>query len=447
MLVGHNKIWYLEGRRKMYERSTDTNEKQGKKKIQSAAEDTDNQGMGKNRQRSGNCGKISDTPSHVVSLEKSFGKRSRDFFKRHKTEEEPEDQGTGAGEQGSERCPCATNPGTDGIKKKAEFNLTGRQPGQSYTKEQKARIIQFVDDMSSKGTSKVQILKKLNICRSTYYSWFKQSKKSNQSGSVLKLTASEACAVIDMKKENPHLSHRKISGYLRADGVWVSPSSCYRILKSKGWIQPQQLREAPWKTAHYEPWRPNQIWGEDWTIINIAGLRYYLLTVIDFFSRYIVAWGIVKRVTQKEIRDIIALAYMSEGIGSAQQKTILRVDRGSPNMAAQTKKFVKDIEMSLSPARANRPTDNGRQERWYRTAKQEEIYCYPTYIDEEAARFCIKGFIEEYNEKRPHQALLNFTPAYVHRIGNKTQLVKEFKMNVAQAVTNRIEENRRKRSA
>jgi len=59
---------------------------------------------------------------------------------------------------------------------------------------------------------------------------------------------------------------------------------------------------------------PTKVWGEDWTILSIANTRYYLLTVIDYFSRYIVAWGVVKTVTQREVQNLLALAYLSEGI-------------------------------------------------------------------------------------------------------------------------------------
>jgi len=200
---------------------------------------------------------------------------------------------------------------------------------------------------------------------------------------VLGLTAEEQYAIIEKKKAEPQLSHRQISGSLRQAGHWISPSSCYRRLKALGWVMAACLRTAPWKVARYEPFRPNQIWGEDWTILSIAGLRHYLLTIIDYFSRYIVAWAVVKTVTQREVQALLALAYMSEGIEHQHLKPIVRVDQGSPNTAIKTRRLIKDLEMLLSPARAYRPTDNARQERWYRTVKQEEIYCclWPTTLN------------------------------------------------------------------
>jgi transposase InsO family protein len=210
----------------------------------------------------------------------------------------------------------------------------------------------------------------------------------------------------------------------------ISSSSCYRILKNLGWVEPQSLRQAPWAVSHYEPFRPNQIWGEDWTQLVIHSQRHYLLTIIDYFSRYIVAWGIVKTVTQREVKDLLVLAYLSQGLQSSSQKPLLRTDRGSPNLACGTKRLLGEFEIILSPGRTNRPTDNARQERWYRTVKQEEIYCYPEYPSIDAARYSLSDYIEQYNERRPHQALWNFTPGYVHCLGNKSKLLSQHRQMV-----------------
>ena len=290
-------------------------------------------------------------------------------------------------------------------------------------------------------------LKTLGVARSTYYGWIYRPNKSCTRASVLRLTDAEKQAVIDKKKAEPQLSHRKISGYLRHNGYWISPSSCYRILKALGWVIAQQFRTPPWSVSRYEPFRPNQLWGEDWTILTISGIRHYLLSIIDYFSRYIVAWGIVETVTHREVRNLLTLAYISQGIEHKQQKPIFRTDRGSPNIAHNTKKLIKDLEMIISPGRANRPTDNARQERWYRTVKQEEIYCYPTYPSIGIARQSLARYIEEYNELRPHQSLWNYTPGYVHRAGNKSEIIRHYKRTVQNVKEQRkkINQNFRRR--
>jgi putative transposase len=338
------------------------------------------------------------------------------------------------------------DPGTDVVKKKDELGLTNRGNGATYSGTQRVRINNRVDQLKASGITKIQALKTLGVCRSSYYGWQKRQHDPPRKPSIQCLTAAERAVIIEQKKANPQLSHRQISGYLRCEGFWVSPSSSYRMLKALGWVEPRLYREAPWKTARYDPFRPNQIWGEDWTILTIAGMRYYLLTIIDYFSRFIVAWGIVKSVTQREVQNLLALAYMSENIDQKESKPMIRFDQGSPNMAHSTRRLIEELEMLFSPARAHRPTDNARQERWYRTVKQEEIYCYPTYPTEKIARHSLGKYIYQYNERRPHQALLNFTPGYVHRIGNKSVLYTQYKKQVQIVKEQRIVINRSQRN-
>ena len=111
-------------------------------------------------------------------------------------------------------------------------------------------------------------------------------------------------------------------------------------------------------------------------------------------------------------------------------------------MAHSTRRLIRDLEMVLSPSRANRPTDNARQERWYRTAKQEEIFCYGTYPTAEIARLSLGGYIRYYNKDRPHQALWNYTPGQVHRLGDKTKLLAHYKTMVQLVKEQRFQINR-----
>lgn len=101
------------------------------------------------------------------------------------------------------------------------------------------------------------------------------------------------------------------------------------------------------------------------------------------------------------------------------------MDRGSPNTSRVTQAFFPDLDAELSFARVRRPTENAITERFYGSLKQEEVYVVGNYPDARSAREEIGRYIEEYNTRRPHQALMNFTPAHVHQINNKTVLVQE----------------------
>jgi transposase InsO family protein len=106
------------------------------------------------------------------------------------------------------------------------------------------------------------------------------------------------------------------------------------------------------------------------------------VTVIDSFSRLIVAWTVVPTVTQREVQALVAVAVLDQHLDQvpSAQRPKVRLDRGAPNTATVTKEVLHDLGLLLSLARPQRPTDNGRQERWYRTLKQEEVYVMADYI-------------------------------------------------------------------
>jgi len=407
----------------MHERTTNPQRKRETKEIYPSTEAPSSQGMGRDRERHRGCPEVSNPSPNPLSLEESFGTGGSDFSERQEASRRSSGPKAGEGESEAERGLGSSDPRIDAFKKRDELGLTNRLQGQSYSLEQRQRIIQEVQKLHLRGLSKSEVLKSLGVRRSTYYGWLQNPKASQGKSSSLELMPMEREAVIQKKQQEPQWSHRQISGVLRPAGHWISPSTCYRILKPLGWISSPTLREAPWKVPRYEPFRPNQIWGEDWTILSIEYTRHYLLTIIDCFSRYLVAWGVVKTVTRLEVQDLLTLAYLSEGIRPEDSKPLLRADQGSPNMAHSTQRLIRDLEMVLSPSRAYRPTDNSRQERWYRTVKQEEIYCYPTYPSLEVARSSLARYIHFYHEERPHQALWNYTPGFVHRLGNKSQLL------------------------
>lgn len=286
-------------------------------------------------------------------------------------------------------------------------------------------------------------LRRLGVARATFYAWSSGGRRPRQV-SVHALLPGERDAVLAKKQQAPHLRHRGISGALRQDDVWVSPSSCYRVLAGAGLVEPYERREAPWSEARYEPIGPNRLWGEDWTKLLIDGRRWSLLVVLDLFSRLVVSWDVVRTVTQREVKNLIARGMLAQGLDQQGPRPRLRTDRGSPNVAGTVREFLDEIGVTLSLGRVRRPTDNARVERFNGTIKQEEIYCQGTsgYLSEPGARRSIGRYIDYYCHRRPHQALGNFTPARVHQVGNKTQLLEEYRRNVEQARQNRLRHNR-----
>lgn len=296
---------------------------------------------------------------------------------------------------------------------------------------QKLEILSFVESERRKGRTLSEVLKNLKISRSNYYRWVKlavgteaeASPMDPRRATVRTVTEDEKAHVDRMKNEHPEMRHRQIQGMLQLEGIFLSSTSVYQRLKETGKVEYYERRAAPWKEPRYEVSGANFMWGTDWTKLRIGGVRWYLLTLIDFFSRLIVHHEIVPTVNAGNIVEIYETGLSTFNIPLDWHiKPELRADQGSPNTSKVTKGFFKDIKADLSFARVRRPTDNAITERFYRTIKQEEIYIVGDYQDLPTAKEVIGEYIKWYNEKRPHQSLWNFTPQMVHEMNNKTEL-------------------------
>ena len=293
---------------------------------------------------------------------------------------------------------------------------------------QKQGVIDQVNESKKQGRKTKDILKVLGVKSSTYYRWRSEQSEARPATvahasdrvTSMSLTSADRELIIKTKNENPLLRHRQIQGLLQNSGNYFSASSIYHELKNNNLVEKYERRPAPWDEPFYEIIGADLMWGADWTKLRIGGERWYLLTLIDFYSRTIVEWKILRTVNAGHIKELYSNGLSGLNLpANWPHKPELRVDRGSPNTAHVTKQFFKDIEADLSFARVHRPTDNARTERFYGTIKQEEIYLAGDYQDEETANHEIAKYMNYYCNERPHQSLWNYPPKYVHELTTK----------------------------
>ena len=307
---------------------------------------------------------------------------------------------------------------------------------------QKQEILEYVEANRSPERTVKEILLNFGVSRTSYYRWKRQSDtgKFREQKLVVNpraLTEYERERIFEVKRKNPILRHRRVQAELQKEGLFISATSVYKALKAPQAVEPYARRPSPWDEPFYEVMRANMMWGADWTKLKINHTRWYLLTLIDFFSRIIVAFDIVPNVNSSHIKALYLAGLDSQNIPINWEKPILRADRGSPNTSRVTKRFFKDIEADLSLSRVKRPTDNAITERFYGTIKQEEIYVVESYPDLVSAKEELGKYIKFYNEQRPHQALWNFTPQSVHDLNNKTEILKALKEMKRRTLTER----------
>ena len=175
-------------------------------------------------------------------------------------------------------------------------------------KIQKQEVMSFVENERQKGRALSEILKHLQVPRSNYYRWLKSrldvANQATRRSTVRTVTEQEHLQIDQMKAEHPEMRHRQIQGMLQMEGNYLSATSVYKRLKSQGKVEYYERRAAPWDEPLYEIIGANMMWGADWTQLRIGGKRWYLLNLIDFYSRYVVHFEIVQNVCARHITEL-----------------------------------------------------------------------------------------------------------------------------------------------
>ena len=193
---------------------------------------------------------------------------------------------------------------------------------------------------------------------------------------------------------------------LDADVVAVSPSSVYRVLHDAGLIRNHNSK--PWLKGKgfQHPAKPHEHWHVDISYINIAGTFYYLCSLLDGCSRFIIHWEIRESMTEAEVETIIQRA--RERFPGVRPRIIS--DNGPQFIAKDFKEFIRICGMTHVRTSPYYPQSNGKKERWYKTLKGECIRV-KTPLSLEDARRIVADFVAHYNEVRLHSAIGYVAPA------------------------------------
>jgi transposase InsO family protein len=187
--------------------------------------------------------------------------------------------------------------------------------------------------------------------------------------------------------------------------VAVSPSTTYRILKTAGLIRRWDGKESKKGTGFVQPLKPHEHWHVDISYLNICGTFYYLCSLLDGYSRYIVHWEIRESMTEGEVEIII-----QRGIEKfpGEHPRIIS-DNGPQFIAKDFKEFIKISGMTHVRTSPFYPQSNGKIERWHKSLKTECIRP-KTPLSVEGGRRIVAGFVDDYNCIRLHSALGYVTP-------------------------------------
>jgi len=291
-----------------------------------------------------------------------------------------------------------------------------------FTVSEKQELIHLVIG-SEIGVNKT--LREMGLNKSTFYKWYKAysdhgvdgltPSKHSSNRQWNSIPQEQKNLVVELALDCPELSSRELAYKLTDEQqIFISESSVYRILKSRGLIAPPAHLflsagdEFTNKTAFV-----HQMWQTDFTYFKIIGWGwYYLSTVLDDYSRYIVHWELCSGMKVEDVKRTVDRAIVKAKIVSKQKPRLLS-DNGSCYIATELKEYLKrNYDMDQVHGRPLHPQTQGKIERYHRTMKNvvklDHYYC-PEELEK-----ALEKFVQRYNHQRYHESLQNLTPADVY---------------------------------
>jgi putative transposase len=251
----------------------------------------------------------------------------------------------------------------------------------------------------------------LEVTASKFYSWRQRYGRVNEhNGWVPRdfwLEDWEKQAIIGFHLKNPLEGYRRLTFMMLDDDVVaVSPSSVWRVLSQAGLLRRWNGAASKKGTGFQQPAEAHQHWHIDVSYINIAGTFYYLCSVLDGYSRFIVHWDLRESMTEADI-EIIPQAAKEK---HPQAKPRIISDNGPQFIARDFKEFIRIAGMTHVRTSPYYPQSNGKLERWHKSLKNECIRP-GTPLTPEDGRRLIQQYVDHYNMVRLHSAIGFVTPA------------------------------------
>jgi putative transposase len=216
--------------------------------------------------------------------------------------------------------------------------------------------------------------------------------------------------IVNMATLNPWYGYKRIAVMCRRAGDAVKDRTAYVVMAQAGLLQQPRPREPELYQAarlfELLPQRPNDLWQMDVTYIHIPGQGWwYAVTVIDYYSRYLLACRLTSSYSAIEVSHALAEARReAERVhGPLEKPPFLVTDNGPSFVARRFGSFIRGCYQHVR-IRYRTPQQLGLLERFHQTLKTEEVY-WRMYTDPAHARACLAEFRERYNRLRPHWAL------------------------------------------
>lgn len=288
-----------------------------------------------------------------------------------------------------------------------------------------------------------QLLRWIGLGARKFRDWRTRYGKANEHNHLVPrehwLEEWEKRQIIAFYHQYPLEGYRRLAFMmLDRDLVAVSPSSVYRVLKAEGLLADRWQKPSRKGRGFVQPLAPHEHWHIDFSYVNVGGTFYYLCSVLDGCSRYVVAWDI--REAMKEADAELVLQRAREQYPQARPQIIS--DNGPQFVAKDFKEFLRLWQTSHVLTSPGYPQSNGKLERFHRTLKEQAIRP-KTPLTLGDARRVVGEFVDHYNHVRLHSALGYVTPK--DRLEGRHLEIYQVRDNKLEAARERRRQRREKR--
>ena len=257
-----------------------------------------------------------------------------------------------------------------------------------------------------------------------------------------KLTSQEFYSVLSAARDMPELICRQLAAWTTDNmGFSLSESTVYRILRREGLVKRPEMRLAAGKEHHRKTTGPHQMWATDASYFRVVGWGYYMVTVMDDYSRFILAHRLQRDMTSDSFIEVVQEAVDRTGMDRIPipDRTKLLSDNGPGYVSRAFRDYMGMVGIKHILATPFHPQTNGKLERYHQTLKRDVNQLpYQMPSDLEAA---IVAFVSYYNYRRYHKALGNVTPSDVIK-GRRQEILRLRKEVKAQTIERRRRHNR-----
>jgi len=280
-------------------------------------------------------------------------------------------------------------------------------------------------------------LKELDVPRSTFYNWYRRYSEAGYDGLAERkpnpkrlwncIPECEKQRVQQIALERPELTPRELAWHITdTEKYYISESSVYRILKAFDLLPSPNYIVISASDKFQNPTRQiNELWQTDFTYFKIIAWGwYYLGTVLDDYSRFILSWKLFPGMSASDVKVLLDGALAETGIDriKVRHRPRLLSDNGPCYIADELRKYLDDKGINHTRGKPYHPMTQGKIERYHRSMKNVinlQNYYFPNDLVEEIGKF-----VDYYNHQRVHEALDNVTPADVY-FGRRREILTE----------------------